>query len=353
MRAAVYHGTADVRVEDVSAPGEPAADEILIEVTRAAICGTDAAEYAHGPSMIPLHRPHPATGHVGPMILGHEFAGRIAAVGDGVNGLRVGDRVACGAGVSCGRCEWCKAGRTNLCASYYTLGLNVAGGLAEAVVSPAAVCHVVPDSVDDESAAMAQPLAVAIHALERGGVRDGQTLAVIGVGGIGSFVVGAAAARGLNRLIAIDVDPRRLAAARSLGADEVIDVREGKVAETVREVTDGVGADVVIECSGAPESPTSAIHAARRGGRVVILGLQQSPPPVDLYDAALREVDLATTVAHVCDSDLQAALAVLSETALAQHVLDQVIPVGEIVEQGLIPLAEGRAAGKIVVDVHS
>jgi (R,R)-butanediol dehydrogenase/meso-butanediol dehydrogenase/diacetyl reductase len=353
MRAAVYHGTADVRVEDVSPPGEPAPGELLIEVTRAAICGTDAGEYTHGPRMIPLHQPHPATGHVGPLILGHEFVGRVAVLGDGVDSLRVGDRVACGAGVSCGRCGWCKAGRTNLCASYYTLGLNVAGGLAEAVSSPAGICHVVPDSVDDEAAAMAQPLAVAIHALERGGVREGQTLAVIGVGGIGSFVVGAAAARGLRRLIAIDVDPARLVAARSLGADEVIDAGAEDVAASVREVTDGDGADVVIECSGASVSPTSAIHAARRGGRVVILGLQQAPPPVDLFDAALREVDLATTVAHVCDTDLPAALGVLASTDLAQHVLDRVIPVSEIVEQGLVPLAEGRAGGKIVVDVDS
>jgi (R,R)-butanediol dehydrogenase/meso-butanediol dehydrogenase/diacetyl reductase len=86
---------------------------------------------------------------------------------------------------------------------------------------------------------------------------------------------------------------------------------------------------------------------------VVILGLQQAPPPVDLFDAALREVDLATTVAHVCDTDLPAALGVLASTDLAQHVLDRVIPVSEIVEQGLVPLAEGRAGGKIVVDVDS
>ncbi|HXH98375.1 MAG TPA: alcohol dehydrogenase catalytic domain-containing protein, partial [Gaiellaceae bacterium] len=184
MKAAVYYGRHDVRIENVPEPSEPAADEVLIEVIRAAICGTDASEWDHGPI---LCRPG--------VVLGHEFVGRVVARGEAVTGLEVGDRVVSGAGISCGHCYWCRLGRTNLCEAYRTLGLQVDGGLAEYVLSPAAICHVVPAVCSDDAAAMAQPLAVALHALSRVGQRPDESIAVIGVGGIGSFVVAGASRR--------------------------------------------------------------------------------------------------------------------------------------------------------------
>jgi len=351
MRAAVYHGAGDVRIEAAAAPGEPGPGQVLIAPSMAAICGTDASEYAHGPHMIPLRRPHPGSGHVGPLIIGHEFVGRVEALGDGVEGLAVGDRVVSGAGVSCGGCAWCEAGRTNLCATYYTLGLSAPGGLAEQVLSPASICVAVPDGVVDIGAAMAQPLAVAIHALDRGGVGRGETVAVLGIGGIGGFLVAAASTREPKRLIAVDVDPAKLALASALGADEAIDARSTDAAAAILEATGGEGADVVIEASGVPPSPSTAIHATRRGGRVVIVGLQAEPPPVDIFDAALREVDLIATVAHICDANLPAALEVLAHTEVAGEVLGEVVPLSRLVEDAIAPLADGRAPGKMVVEV--
>jgi (R,R)-butanediol dehydrogenase / meso-butanediol dehydrogenase / diacetyl reductase len=350
MRAAVFHGAGDVRIEAVAMPGDPRPGEVLIAPSMAAICGTDASEFAHGPHMIPLHTRHPGSGHLGPLVLGHEFVGRVEAVGDGVESIAVDDRVVSGAGVSCGECAWCRAGRTNLCASYYTLGLSAPGGLAEQVMSPASICVPVPDAVADEGAAMAQPLAVAIHALDRGGVGPGQTVAVLGIGGIGGFLIGAASTRGPRRLIAVDVDPK-LALAEALGADDAIDARGTDVAAAIREATAGEGADVVIEASGVPANPSIAIHATRRGGRVVIVGLQADPPPVDIFDAALREVDLIATVAHICDSNLPESLAVLARTKLAAEVLGEVVPLTRLVEDAIAPLAAGTAPGKMVVEV--
>jgi (R,R)-butanediol dehydrogenase/meso-butanediol dehydrogenase/diacetyl reductase len=353
MRAAVFHGAGDVRIEAVAAPGEPGPGEVLIAPSMAAICGTDASEYAHGPHMIPLHTRHPGSGHVGPLVLGHEFVGRVEALGDGVESVAVGDRVVSGAGVSCGECAWCRAGRTNLCASYYTLGLSAPGGLADQVISPASILVGVPDEVNDVGAAMAQPLAVAIHALDRGGVGPGMTVAVLGIGGIGGFLIGAASTRELRRLIAVDVDPNKLALAEALGADDAIDARGTDVAAAIREATAGEGADVVIEASGVPANPSVAIHATRRGGQVVIVGLQADPPPVDIFDAALREVDLIATVAHICDSNLPASLAVLAQTELAGEVLGEVVPMTSLVEDAIAPLAAGTAPGKMVVEVSS
>jgi threonine dehydrogenase-like Zn-dependent dehydrogenase len=351
MRAAVYHGVRDVRVEEVPFPGVLGPGDVLIAPSMAAICGSDASEYAHGPHQVPLHRPHPGSGHVGPVTIGHEFVGRVEALGEGVQGLAVGDRVVSGAGVSCGECVWCRAGRTNLCATYYTLGMSAPGGLAEQVLSPASICVAVPDGVPDVAAAMAQPLAVAIHALDRGGVGPGLTVAVLGIGGIGGFLVGAAAIREPARLIAVDVDAGKLALAGALGADDAIDARSTDVTAAILEATDGEGADVVIEASGVPQNPSTAIHATKRGGRVVIVGLQADPPPVDLFDAALREVNLIATVAHICDSNLPQSLAVLATTELAGEVLGEVVPMTRVVEDAIVPLAEGRAPGKMVIEV--
>jgi (R,R)-butanediol dehydrogenase/meso-butanediol dehydrogenase/diacetyl reductase len=172
VKAAVFHGPRDVRIESVPKPPAPRNGEVVLEVIRAAICGTDAAEWDHGPI---LCRPG--------VVLGHEFVGRVTDVGSDVTGLRVGDRVVSGAGISCGQCAWCLSGRTNLCAEYRTLGLQVDGGLAEYVTSPAAICRSVPEACDDDAAAMAQPLAVALHALSRVAQRPEDAVAVIGPSG--------------------------------------------------------------------------------------------------------------------------------------------------------------------------
>jgi threonine dehydrogenase-like Zn-dependent dehydrogenase len=351
MKAAVYHGRNDVRVEDVPEPPAPGEGELILEVLRAAICGTDAAEWAHGPRLIPLAEAHPGSGHAGSVVLGHEFVGRVIARGDGVRDFSVGDRVVSGAGVSCGSCLWCRSGRTNLCASYYTLGFQADGGLAGAVRTPASICHAVPRGCDDDAAAIAQPLAVAIHALERAGVSHGDDLAVIGVGGIGSQVVAAAAERGA-RVIAADLSPDRLAAAAKLGAAEVVNAASDPVDGAIREITDGAGVSVVIEASGARDALATALASVRRGGSIVAIGMPAAPPKVDLVAAILAEVDVITSVAHVCGSDLPAALELLARSEVADRSIERVIPLDRVVDEGLVQLAQGRARGKILVDVQ-
>ena len=211
MKAAVFNGPRDVRIEEVPEPAPPDRGDVLLEVVRAAICGTDAAEWDHGPI---LCRPG--------VVLGHEFVGRVVAAGDDVTDFKVGDRVVSGAGISCGHCRWCRDGRTNLCSEYRTLGLQVDGGLAEFVVSPATICRLVPSKCDDDAAAMAQPLAVALHALSRVAQDPEERVAVIGVGGIGSFLVAGASSRvDGGSVVAIDIDDDRLATASALGANQV------------------------------------------------------------------------------------------------------------------------------------
>ncbi len=353
MRAAVYHGARDVRVEEVREPPPPGRDEVAIAVHRAGICGTDSSEYAAGPKLIPVGTIHPVSGRVAPLVLGHEFAGRVVAVGEDVDSFRPGDRAVSGAGISCGTCQWCRAGRTNLCANYYTLGLQADGGLAERVNAPVSSCLRVPENCSDEAAAMAQPLAVAIHAIRRSGVGAGETIAVIGIGGIGSFIVTAAAARRAGSIIAIDIDTQRLEAAKKLGATVLVNAAEEDATRRLLAETAGEGAHVTVEASGAPEAVRLSFATVRRGGRVLMVGLHGEPRSLNLQEMTLQEVDLVTSVAHVANDDLPEALELLATDRIAPLVLGSVIPLEAIVEEGLVPLARGQASGKIIVDTLS
>lgn len=138
MKAAVLHSLNDLRIEEVAIPSF-GPEDVLVKVTYNGLCGTDASEYAKGQIMVPLEKPHPGSKHQGPTILGHEFIGEVVQAGENSRNL-IGKRVACGAGVSCGECKYCKSGRTNLCTGYYTLGLSIHGGMAEYAVAPARIC---------------------------------------------------------------------------------------------------------------------------------------------------------------------------------------------------------------------
>jgi (R,R)-butanediol dehydrogenase / meso-butanediol dehydrogenase / diacetyl reductase len=339
VKAAVYRGPGAVTVEDYPEPAAPGPGEVTLAVSRAAICGTDASEWAHGPL---LAQP--------PVVLGHEFTGTVVATGEAAHRFGLDDRLVCGAGASCGRCEWCTAGRNNLCAGYRTFGLHVDGGLARYVNVPEAICLPVPAGISDTAAAMAQPLAVALHAVRRSGLQPGQSCVVIGVGGIGAFVVAAAASAGAAPLMALDIDENRLATARQLGAHQTHNVRGADLADVIVTQTDGAGAHVVIEATGTAQAPAAALAGTRRGGTVLLVGLQAAPRELNLFDMTTREVNIATTLAHVCDSDLPESLRVLAQRPLADVVLGDVIPLADLIEGGLRPLAEGSAQGKIVVD---
>ncbi len=349
MRAGVLYSPHDLRIE--SRP-DPACgdDDVIIEVALNGLCGTDATEFSMGPMMVPLTTPHPVTGHVGPTILGHEFIGVVVESGKNARPL-LGQRVASGAGVWCGTCRRCLAGRTNLCASYYTLGLSTHGGLAEFVRAPARSCLPIPDGCTDRDAALAQPLAVGIHGVRRSGIRPGDTVVLLGAGAIGSFILSALSGHE-GPIIAIDIDAARLEVATRLGASEVHRIEPDFTPAQVRELLPG-GADVVLETSGAFGGAERAVALTAAGGTVLLVGLNQRPQPLNVADLVLREINVHTTVAHVCDQDLPRALALLTERALAGTLLDRVVPLDEVVAGGLERLLAGTATGKILVTPHT
>lgn len=348
--ALVLHAASDARVEQRPEPGPPGPGQVLLRVVRVGLCGTDATEYLAGPVLTPLRTRHPGSGVLGPVVLGHELVGVVEAVGAGVTALRPGRRVVCGAGVSCGRCPACRSGRTNLCERYWTVGLSADGGAAERVVVPAAVLHPVPDHVGDDDAALAQPLAVALHAVRRAGVGPDDVVVVNGAGAIGSFVVAGAVAAGARSVVALDVDTDRLRTARALGASHTVQVGDDDPREVLLELTDGALADVAVEASGVVGGVSAVQRLTRRGGRLLLVGLPKHPQPVDTTDLVLREIDVVTSVAHVCADDLPAAVDLLARRGLAGLLVERVVPLHDAVAGALVPLARGEARGKLLLD---
>lgn len=349
MRAAVLHAAGDVRVEERAEPAT-APGTVVVSVTYNGLCGTDVTEYTRGPMMVPLSTPHPGSGHVGPTVLGHEFVGEVVAAGPGA-GYWLGRRVASGAGVSCGTCDRCRRGRTNLCERYYTLGLSTDGALADYVAVPASTLREIPAGCADIDAALAQPLAVGLHGVSRAGIRGGDTVVLLGAGAIGSFILAGLAGHD-GRVLAVDLDARRLAAARQLGATETCLVEPDADGDPVRDLVPR-GADVVIESSGVPGAAQRAVRLVAPGGNVLLVSLVKAPQSLELADLVLREITVRTTVAHVCDADLPRALDLLDRLPLSGLLVDRVVPLDTVVSDAFEPLASGSVPGKILVAPHT
>jgi len=346
MKAGVLYAPHDLRVEDRPDP-QFGDDDLLIEVRYNGLCGTDATEYAKGPMMVPLNTRHPNSGHLGPTILGHEFIGTVVDAGSNVR-HRIGERVASGAGVSCGQCPRCRAGRTNLCEHYYTLGLSTHGGLAEFAAAPSSICVTIPDSTSDEDAALAQPLAVGIHGVSRAQTHPGDTVVLLGVGAIGTFICSALGEHD-GPVIAMDIEQGRLDVARTLGASQTHLISPDATWQELRDLVPG-GIQTVFENSGAPGATERALGMVDMGGNVVLVGLNKTPQPLTLAGVVLREVNIQTTVAHVCGSDIPAALALLERVRMSEILPAQSITLDNVVEQGFEPLANGASSGKLIVD---
>jgi L-iditol 2-dehydrogenase len=262
MRAMVFHGPGDLRDEQVPVP-EPREGEVLLRIDAALTCGTDVKTLRRGhPVMIP---------HV-PTVFGHEFAGRVAAVGAGVRGVREGDHAVAANSAPCRRCALCRAGRANLCEDL----LFVNGAYGEYIALPARLVAVnlvgLRPATAAARAAFAEPLACALGGVERARVEAGQTVAVFGHGPLGCLLAMAAAAR-KARVILVGKRGWRLDRVRSLRIAEVVDgTGSDDVVADLRAVTSGRGPEVTIDATGRPEVWRQAIDAVARGGCVVFFG---------------------------------------------------------------------------------
>jgi 2-desacetyl-2-hydroxyethyl bacteriochlorophyllide A dehydrogenase len=347
MRAARWHRALDVRVETVPEP-TPGPEDVLIRVERAGICGTDLAEYLDGPVSIPVGWPHPTSGRQAPLILGHELVGTVVDAGRDAGGVAPGDRVIPNVVTGCGSCWWCLRRQDVLCPKIGVRGLTDDGGLAEFVVSDGSSCIPVPEHLDLDSAAFAEPMAVAVRALSKVPALAGSLVAVVGAGVIGQLVVQLALVGGAVAVVAVDpVGTRRelaeLWGAQACPPDEAV--------ELVAEISAGRGADMVIECSGAAGALTSAVELSRSGATVVVVGLHSGAELVPLIPLVLEERHLMGSAGHVWDIDIASAVALLGRGAVDVLPLrSAVVPLTDVVGGGFERLRIDPETIKVLVD---
>jgi (R,R)-butanediol dehydrogenase / meso-butanediol dehydrogenase / diacetyl reductase len=331
MLAVRWHGRGDVRVEEVPPPAPPGPGELQLQVRWCGICGTDLEEWLSGPVFIPAAAPHPVTGARAPLVLGHEFVGLVVAAGADVTEPSPGQRVAVDTIVSCGTCYWCQRGEVTRCPALGALGLHGDGGLAELCNAPARICLPVPDTVADDEAALAEPLAVAVRALRRGGLRSGERVAVVGAGAVGLMAVQAAAAFGADGVAVVEPLPERRALAIRLGADRAVPPGEAGTLE----------ADVAVECAGTASAIHTVLQALRSGGRAVLLSIVTQSALVAPMDLIRGEKSLIGSLSHVWDQDFREALQLLGRGAVqAAPLITDRIPLSAAVTGGLALLRD-------------
>lgn len=337
MRAAVLHGVRDLRVEERPIP-RPGPGEVLVEVSHCGVCGTDLHMVVEG-----WGRP----GSIG----GHEWSGHVAAVGDGVERFAVGDAVVGGPSPTCGTCRSCAQGRPSLCEARATPGTGVGdGAFADFVCVDQRALIAVPVGLELRTAALAEPLAVALHAVTISGVGPGQRALVVGAGPIGVLAVVALRARGVSDIVVSEPNPARQALATAVGASQVVapeDLEVPSIAEPRRMVDEWV--HVALECSGRAPAMEAACAQLGRAGCLVLVGTGIEPPRFDPNRILLNE--LVITGAYEYDLDgIEQAVALLADGVV--DVADVAAP-DEVGLGGLLTAMEdligGAIAGKVLV----
>ncbi len=267
QRAAFMHGLDNMVIREVPVP-EIGAKQVLVQLEYVGICGSDVHYYHHGACgayQVDLNEDY---------MLGHECAGTVAAVGEGVTTLKVGDRVALEPGITCGQCEYCKAGKYNLCPEVVFLATPpVAGCYEEFIAFPENMCFKLPENVSTREGALIEPLAVGFHAASQGDVQPGDTVVILGAGCIGLMTLLSCKARGAGTIIVSDLVEARLQKARELGATHVLNAGQENVPEAIKVLTEGRGAARVFETAGSPVTIAQTPHIVARGGTITLVGI--------------------------------------------------------------------------------
>ncbi len=288
MKALLLSAPSQLEFVDFPTP-EAAADEVLVRVRACGICGSD------------IHGWDGSTGRRRPpLVMGHEAAGEIAAVGAGVRDWQVGERVTFDSTISCGHCAFCRNQQVNLCENRRVLGVAPAeyrqhGAFAEFVALPARILYRLPPALTFEQAAMAEPVSIAIHAVRRVTLAADASAVVVGSGMIGLLIVQALRWAGVKRIVAVDLELNRLALALELGATDIVRAGDGDVAAAVAKLTGGQGADVAFEVVGASPTLQVALASVRRGGSVVLVGNLAAQVDFPLQSVVTRELTLHGT----------------------------------------------------------
>lgn len=289
----VARGVGNIELRDLPEP-DPQAGQVKIQVHAAGICGTDLHIYKDEFKSVP------------PVVLGHEVAGEIVALGEGVEGLAVGQRVTTETYFyTCGVCRHCRSGHQNLCLSRRSIGSAVNGGFTNYVVVPAKNIHQLPEKINFLAGALTEPLACVVHGVVNfNTVSPGDIAVIAGPGAIGLLTLQVVKAAGATVvMLGTSIDEKRLHKAQQLGADYVVNVQQSDPLKLIQDLTpEGLGADVVYECAGAGPAAQQLLTLVRRGGRYVQIGLFGQPVAWDLDQVCYKELLVTGSNASVPSS---------------------------------------------------
>ncbi len=269
-------------------------DDVLIEVKTVGICGSDLGFFvdptSHGYRTVEY-----------PIVLGHEAAGIVAAVGKNVKNFKEGDTVCVEPGVPCGKCSWCKSGQYNMCPDLWFLAAPPfeRGAFSRYISHPADFTFKLPDGMSTTQGALLEPLAIGLYAAKRANVRFGDTVAILGAGSVGLMTLMAAKASGAREITITDLCENHLDMAKMLGADNLINLTSMDLEEKAAEITGGFGFDYVFEAVGIPSTLKSALQIVKKGGKIIEVGLNHDPVPFDFYTAARKQCDLLSIWRYV------------------------------------------------------
>ena len=297
-------------------------DEVLVRVEACGICGSDVHGYDGSSGR-----------RIPPIVMGHEAAGTIAAMGAMVAGLSMGDRVTFDSTVYCGHCPYCTRGDVNLCDNRQVIGVSCAeykrsGAFAEYVVVPQHIIYRLPESISFAEAAMLEAVSVALHAVGVARLTGGETALVIGAGMIGLLTLQAARAAGCSRVLIADVDATRLELAKRVGADEVLHASGAQLIADVLRLTNGSGVDVVFEAVGRNETVAAAIDCTRKGGTVALVGNIAAEVTLPLQKVVTRQLRLQGSCASAGEYP-EAIKLVASGAIQVKALITAVVPLEE------------------------
>ncbi len=286
MKAVIWLGPRQMEVQEVSGP-VPVAGEVTIKVEAVGICGSELSGYLGQNSL-----------RVPPLIMGHEFSGRVEALGEDMTGLNVGDLVTVNPLITCGKCAFCQQGLENLCTQRKLIGAHRSGAFAEFVTVPAVNCIPLPSTFNVVSGSLAEPLACGVRSALVGGVGQGSRVLIIGAGTIGLMCLAAVRKAGGNVTLISDVHPGRLATAAAWGAEATCDARTADTVTLAHELTEGLGVDVAMDAVGSDVTRRTAVKAVRAGGSVVLVGLHAAESPFEANYMVRSEIHVTGSFAY-------------------------------------------------------
>lgn len=276
----------EIRFDTVPVP-QPGPGQVLVKIKRIGICGSDIHVY---------HGKHPYTKY--PVTQGHEVSGRIAAVGEGVTGFRVGQKVTIEPQVFCGKCHPCTHGKYNLCESLKVMGFQTTGTASEYFAVDQSKVDLLPESMDFDEGAMLEPLAVTVHAAKRAGDVKGLNVCVLGCGPIGILLIQSLKAFGAAKVLATDVSDYRLELAKQCGADVTINTKNAEFGQAMLDAFGPDKADIIYDCAGNDITMDQAIQNARKGSAIILVAVYAGLAHCDLAKLNDSELDLNTTMMY-------------------------------------------------------